>query len=671
MTSLKKLVFISFLAVSILTPNLVNISFGALKPPASIRVISKPILEATSPIIITPSAISFSSPTSTPEVTSKNSQTIQPTNAVEPKPTPALTPTPVNSSEEIKSITPDLAKSDLAAVSDSISKINNKTGSVSNLESNFSKVKSDFASLRKNLVDKNLSPEILSRFDQFQSQYETQVSNINAKLQTGDRAESEIKNFLQKPEVKIENPTPFRAIEFKGQIKKVPVSEFPKTALQTEGDLIKNFINSAVLKTRDLLDLEKPITSSPKSQNFEQEFSQTSNIDPRTLSNILSPSDLEESEEIQFTENLKNLAVSLQNDPLTIFNYVANNIDYVPYFGSKKGADSTLLEKLGNDFDQASLLIGLLRVGDTNSQNQTPARYKQATIKLSVGEVIDLLGVEDPIVAATVFEKTDVPYVLYVDQSQTPLFFVIEVTYVEAYVDYDYTRGIVQGNPGAQKRWIPLVPFLAKFYKSQHLSALDKMNFDAETFFDNYLSGNYGTQEPIEALKSDIQTFIASDPDLTLEDTYVQTYRSEEDIEFLPLTLPFEIVSNLATFSAAPDNLKHKINFSVLSDDGTQNFLNTTVNVSSLADKELILDYVAATPADQAVIDSFPSIYDVIPLSLVNLKPALKINGVIQSGGGVSDPEIQMGRAQKLKIIFKSPKKDIGTQITEKVTDTV
>ena len=132
---------------------------------------------------------------------------------------------------------------------------------------------------------------------------------------------------------------------------------------------------------------------------------------------------------------------------------------------------------MGNDFDQSSLLIGLLRIGNGQGQNQIPARYRQAAVKLSVGEAMDLLGVEDPIVAATVFEKTDVPYVLYVDQNQIPLFFVIEITYVEAYVDYDYTRGVIQGNPGSPKRWVSLVPFLSKFYKSQHLNILDNMNF--------------------------------------------------------------------------------------------------------------------------------------------------------------------------------------------------
>jgi hypothetical protein len=39
----------------------------------------------------------------------------------------------------------------------------------------------------------------------------------------------------------------------------------------------------------------------------------------------------------------------------------------VLYFGSKKGAALTLLEKSGNDFDQSALLVALLRAAGYNN----------------------------------------------------------------------------------------------------------------------------------------------------------------------------------------------------------------------------------------------------------------------------------------------------------------
>jgi len=61
------------------------------------------------------------------------------------------------------------------------------------------------------------------------------------------------------------------------------------------------------------------------------------------------------------TPEIQALARGLQNDPVKIFNYVHDHIRHVLYFGSKKGAEMTLLEKSGNDFDQCALLVALLR----------------------------------------------------------------------------------------------------------------------------------------------------------------------------------------------------------------------------------------------------------------------------------------------------------------------
>ncbi len=71
------------------------------------------------------------------------------------------------------------------------------------------------------------------------------------------------------------------------------------------------------------------------------------------------------------TPQIQALADGLQDNPERIFNYVHDHIKFVLYFGSKKGAELTLLEKSGNDFDQSALLVALLRAaGYTNVQYQ-------------------------------------------------------------------------------------------------------------------------------------------------------------------------------------------------------------------------------------------------------------------------------------------------------------
>lgn len=61
------------------------------------------------------------------------------------------------------------------------------------------------------------------------------------------------------------------------------------------------------------------------------------------------------------TPEIQALADGLQHDPAQIFYYVHDHIRHDLYFGAKKGATLTLLEKSGNDFDQCALMVALLR----------------------------------------------------------------------------------------------------------------------------------------------------------------------------------------------------------------------------------------------------------------------------------------------------------------------
>jgi RHS repeat-associated protein len=62
-----------------------------------------------------------------------------------------------------------------------------------------------------------------------------------------------------------------------------------------------------------------------------------------------------------YTPDIQALAENLGYDATRIFNFVHDQIRYVHYFGSLKGAELTLLERSGNDFDQCALLTALLQ----------------------------------------------------------------------------------------------------------------------------------------------------------------------------------------------------------------------------------------------------------------------------------------------------------------------
>src|SRR5262249_12600852 len=69
--------------------------------------------------------------------------------------------------------------------------------------------------------------------------------------------------------------------------------------------------------------------------------------------------DLAATEDAQITQAIRDLASSLSNNPVKIYNWVRNNIAFIPSYGSIQGSDMTLQTKRGNSFDTASLLIAL------------------------------------------------------------------------------------------------------------------------------------------------------------------------------------------------------------------------------------------------------------------------------------------------------------------------
>ncbi|KAB8333634.1 hypothetical protein SD80_012640 [Scytonema tolypothrichoides VB-61278] len=104
--------------------------------------------------------------------------------------------------------------------------------------------------------------------------------------------------------------------------------------------------------------------------------------------------------------SIAELARALKNDPDLIYEYVHNNIAYYPIFGVQKGALGTLLDHAGTDFDQAALMVALLR------QAGFTAHFVRGQIELNAAQVQDWLGISTSsrIAAATVFSQGGIPH---------------------------------------------------------------------------------------------------------------------------------------------------------------------------------------------------------------------------------------------------------------------
>ncbi len=110
---------------------------------------------------------------------------------------------------------------------------------------------------------------------------------------------------------------------------------------------------------------------------------------PSFLWSAASPGELKSQGAAVATADIQELARGLLHDPLAIYEYVSNYVDYVPYFGSRKGATLTYLDGAGNDVDQASLMIALLRTSGY------AAEYVYGGMYIPRAEMANWLGVDD------------------------------------------------------------------------------------------------------------------------------------------------------------------------------------------------------------------------------------------------------------------------------------
>ncbi|MFA7240496.1 MAG: transglutaminase domain-containing protein [Sulfuricellaceae bacterium] len=233
------------------------------------------------------------------------------------------------------------------------------------------KVDQDLAATEADLIAKKLPPEILTRHRAAVADYKAKQSEFKRQLKTledADDKEDETgratgigslatwldQNQKGKPHTKTDpNKLPFRTPDAKvrspvetEQGYRAKPGLFEARATQQAGALPKGANRFAAI------------------------------TDPRAPSTA---DDLAETEEVRITPAIQAQAAALNNNPVKIHNWVRNNIEFIPSYGSIQGSEMTFQAKRGNAFDTASLEIALLRAAGI------PARYVYGTIQRTPG----------------------------------------------------------------------------------------------------------------------------------------------------------------------------------------------------------------------------------------------------------------------------------------------
>lgn len=335
--------------------------------------------------------------------------------------------------------------------------------------------------------------------------------------------------------------------------------------------------------------------------------------DPPTSADLLPTID------VQITQEIRDKATALGNSPLAIYEFVRNNVAFQPYLGSRKGSAFTLQQLAGNDTDQASLLLALLRAAGI------PCRYVRGSIEMTPEQAKSWLGVDDAHTAGSILTTAGLDGLNIVDGSGNVTAIRCTRVWVEAYVPYSNYRGVPNDNTG--KIWVPLDPAFKGNDIFQGQDVLTPMSFNAESFLANYLiNPSLTNTSPLELFEQHVQDWLNNNqPGKQVVDIERWIRLQSQTLGLIPASLPIQMLSVSTRLSELEDNKRFKVRFRLY--EGGTSFIDYTDNLAALIGKRVTIEYLGATAADQATIDSHGGIFQTPP-SLVRVKPILKIENL-------------------------------------------
>lgn len=394
-----------------------------------------------------------------------------------------------------------------------------------------------------------------------------------------------------------------------------------------------------------------------------------------TLANASNPTYLSQNDEVKITQMIKDKAAELDYDPVQIYNFVRNNIEYVPTWGAAQSAELTLGAKRGNAMDISSLLIALLRA------SKIPARYVHGTIDVEADRLKNWMGEFESFYAAADYaSRGGIPIFTYPSEAGQVRKVQMEHVWVEAAIDYFPSRG--SKNLKADS-WVPLDASFKQYEYSDGIDMQSIAGIDINGTVDSFLNsgeinatGGYATGFDPQALEdtliqaqTNIKTYIDNNFDAnttTVYDVVGGKKIIDESASTLPSSLPNPLVVSGARYDKLPSSLQQRMEFYIrgLSQEFTieelYNGIKTvTLPVSRINNEKVTISFAPATQEDEDALNTLlpegeitdeSQLPSTIP-SYIHVKPQLKLNGeVIQELG-----ETALGETYTLKQTLYKP----------------
>ncbi len=248
-------------------------------------------------------------------------------------------------------------------------------------------IRSEFAATEKKLKNAKLPPEILTRHQKFVKHYDDNLAELKGNIDRVEKAKSktDVEAEFEKTRqhlAKVKAPSRHHKLDPNNLPHRQPKAQKREPRLKKE-------------------DFDKDFKKDKHAWKSAKRIMVAAN---GSVAGLLAADDLVENIEVQLTPEIKAKALELGNNPVKIYEWVRNNVEFVPTWGSIQGAQMTLLTRQGNSFDTSSLLIALLRAAGIN------ARYVTGTVELPIDKVMNLAGgFTDPLSALDFMSSGGIP----------------------------------------------------------------------------------------------------------------------------------------------------------------------------------------------------------------------------------------------------------------------
>jgi len=314
----------------------------------------------------------------------------------------------------------------------------------SELETLDQKAIEDFDRIEKHLKEKHLPPVILQRHAEAVKHYRSEMAALKGNLDGIDSARDDNDRRLKTQKAKDH----LKEKQKKRTQQKFDPNNLPNRSLKADPK------NKPKLRKGDFIRAglyDQPAVQLAALGDFR--FDQ--------LTGASDPSYLAATTEVTLTPAIRAKALELEYQPVKIYNWVRNNVEWIPTWGAQQDADVTLGSQRGNAMDIASLLIALYRASGI------PARYVHGTIEVPADKFMNWAGGFTSITAAADYAASGGVPVTTITSGGQITKVQLEHIWVEAAIDYVPSWGAV--NKSADT-WVPLD---ATFKQYQDLPGLD------------------------------------------------------------------------------------------------------------------------------------------------------------------------------------------------------